>query len=439
MIRVIDRGNLDEIYNDTFREEAEKHVKDYENFMESIRESGIETDGKTTVFTDALPERLKDVASKISLLNSGRSLSYGHLSPACVHCRTGEGSKTVFHTLKCNKDCYFCANMNQENYDYYVNNINNAFKEVALADKGGGYRSVALTGGEPLLLSELSVDFFYECREKYPEAHLRLYTNGDFLTDELAQELANAGLDEIRISVKAADTGYPQETVDKVALASKYIESTMVEMPVIPGTLEVMKRLLKELDDAGCKGINILEFLYPWINNQKFKSRGFKVKENPYRVLYDYGYAGGLPVSGSAEECIELLCYAAEEELKMGVHYCSLENKLTSQIYGQNSGVNLTPFEYMSQKDHFIKTVRVYGSNATKAIKQFRKVGFEDFVSEDRDLKAEFHPKYLNKLNGITEAALTYNIVEENDGCKTMREIKLDLIKPEEFDYVKDV
>lgn len=437
MIRFLDRNNLSEINNETFRKDAERHIEAYENFMESVKESGIDTDGKTS-FIYVFPDRLRDMAGIISW-NSGHSLSYGHLSPACEHCRTGAGSKTVFQTLKCNKDCYFCANMNQENYDYFVENINNALEELTASDTGSGFRSIALTGGEPLLLPEKALEFFKECRSRYPEAHLRLYTNGDFLDDEMAASLADAGLDEIRISVKAADTGYPQETVDKVALAVRYIPSAMVEMPVIPGTLNVMKKLLKDLDAAGCKGINILEFLYPWINNEKFRSRGFKVKERPYKVFYDYGYAGGLPVTGSAEECIELLRYASEEGLGMGVHYCSLENKLTSQIYGQNTGVKLMPFEYLSERDHFIKTVRLYGSSATKAVKYFRKNGIRDYVSEARGLKVEFHPKHLSSIEGVSEAALTYNVVEETDGYKTMREIKIDLIRPDEFDFTNDI
>lgn len=438
MIKLLDREKIKKIHNDIFRKDVEKHIEAYENFMEQARESGIETDGNVTSLSDCSAERLGDVPD-VEKGNSGHSLSYGHLSPACVHCRTGKGSKTVFHTLKCNRDCYFCANMNQENYDYFVDNINEALNELSVNDTGEGFRSIALTGGEPLLLPDKAVEFITECRKAYPEAHLRIYSNGDFLTEELAKALANAGLDEIRISVKADDAGYPHETVEKVRLAAGYIPSAMVEMPVIPGTLEVMKKLLTDLDSAGCKGINILEFLYPWINNDKFKERGFKVKEQPYNVFYDYHYAGGLPVSGSEEECLELLKFAAEEKLGMGVHYCSLENKLTSQIYGQNTGVKLMPYELLSEKDHFIKTVRVYGSNATKALKYFTKHRIDDYLSESNGLKVEFHPRLLREIKGITEAALTYNVVEEEDGFKTMREIKVDFIDPENFDYSNDI
>jgi len=113
--------------------------------------------------------------------------------------------------------------------------------------------------------------------------------------------------------------------------AKEYIPDVVVEMPVIPGTLDEMKKLLNELNQIEITGINLLEFLYPWVNPEEYKKRGFKVKHRPYEVLYSYTYPGGLPISGSEEECLELLLYALEKKFKMGVHYCSLENKLTSQ------------------------------------------------------------------------------------------------------------
>ena len=45
---------------------------------------------------------------------------------------------------------------------------------------------------------------------------------------------------------------------------------------------------------------------------------------SPFPVLYDYGYAGGLPLAGSELLCLELLEYALDEGLSLGVHYLSL-------------------------------------------------------------------------------------------------------------------
>jgi pyruvate formate-lyase activating enzyme-like uncharacterized protein len=435
MIIDINRDSLGMIVNDDFRADAERYVRIYDDFMSAVKDSGIGIDGlhSSTGFTY---KNLAENVSGVECSGFGHSLRYGEVSPACADCRTGLTSMTVFHTLKCNRDCFFCANMNQGDYDFYLENENDAFAEVLAADGGFGLTSIALTGGEPLLLPEKAIDFFEKCRAKYPEAHLRLYTNGDFLTPMLATKLANAGLDEVRVSVKAEGEHYPKETVEIIRSVSGIIPCVMVEMPVIPGTLETMKKLFVELDEAGADAINILEFLYPWVNSEKYANRGFKVKPRPYRVLYDYGYAGGLPVAGSGEECVELLKFAAEKELNMRVHFCSLENKLTSQIYIQNSSVSLTQHEVMSERDFFIKSARAYGSNALKAQKYLASKGIEHVTS---GIKTEFHPRYISEIKGLTEVAVTYNVAEFEENCKVIREVKIDLVKPEHFDYDTDI
>jgi len=435
MIIDINRNSLDRIINDDFRSDAERYVRIYDEFMSAVKDSGIDTIGlqSSTGFTY---EYLAEKVSGVECSGFGHSLRYGEVSPACADCRTGLTSMTVFHTLKCNRDCFFCANMNQDDYDYYLENENDAFQEVLDADGGFGFTSIALTGGEPLLLPDKAIEFFEKCRAKYPEAHLRLYTNGDFLTPMLATKLTNAGLNEVRISVKVEGDDYPSETIEVIRSVAGIIPTVMVEMPVIPGTLETMKKLFVELDEAGADAINILEFLYPWVNSEKYANRGFKVKARPYRVLYDYGYAGGLPVAGSGEECVELLKFAADKKLSMRVHFCSLENKLTSQIFIQNSSVLLTDHEVMSPKDFFIKSARAYGSNALKAQKYLSSKGIEHVTS---GIRTEFHPKYISEIKGLTEVAVTYNVAEFEGNQKVIREVKIDLIKPEEFDYETDI
>lgn len=435
MITDINDKTLNLIKNKTFREDAERYVRQYADFMKFAEDSGL------SAVEGASPDRMAvERLSKTGRIKdyNAKSLSYGYLSPACIDCRTGENSKTVFHTLTCNRDCYFCANMNQEEYEYYTKNINNAEEELDKTMEGKKVSSVALTGGEPLLLPEKALAFFRHVSEKYPEAHKRLYTNGDLLTDELAEQLAGAGLDEIRISVKMDKDGYPAETLEKLKIAKKFIPAVMVEMPVIPGTLEHMKDLLIKMEEIGCEGINILEFLFPWLDPEEYKKLGFRIKERPYHVLYSYNYSGGLPIAGSEDECLKLLEFAVEKNLKLGVHYCSLENKLTSQIYSQNAGVKLMPFEIMSDKDYFIKIARVYGGNAGKVQKYLRKAGvpFQRIAGTGA---LEFNPKYISELKGVDEVALTYNVVE-SDGTKShMREVKIDLVNPELFDFDKDI
>ena len=161
--------------------------------------------------------------NKISLLNEKGALirnncksvvSNGKLSSACEACKTGTGSYTSFISLKCHRDCYFCFNENQDNYQFYLKNQKNADKELTdLIEQGVNLTHLALTGGEPLLHPEETIRFFQLAREITPHSHTRLYTTGDFLTAELLQELKEASLDELRFSIKLEDSLQKQKHI----------------------------------------------------------------------------------------------------------------------------------------------------------------------------------------------------------------------------------
>ena len=116
-----------------------------------------------------------------------------------------------------------------------------------------------------------------------------------------------------------------------------------VEMPVVPAELERMKLLLRQLDDLGVRGINLLELCYPHRNWGDFARRGLALKNPPFEVLYDYGYAGGMAVAGSEEACLELVLFALDEGLSLGVHCCTLDNKNRDQMLQRNRAVALDP------------------------------------------------------------------------------------------------
>ena len=54
------------------------------------------------------------------------------------------------------------------------------------------------------------------------------------------QALKDAGVNEIRISLRLEDTeNARRHTFDKIALAREYIPNVMVEMPVLPGRWKI--------------------------------------------------------------------------------------------------------------------------------------------------------------------------------------------------------
>ena len=197
--------------------------------------------------------------------NGNASLWRNWISPACVACRTGERTATFFTSLKCSRHCYFCFNPNQEDYEYWLSHKRDIAGELREAHAAGaGFDCLAITGGEPLLFKSDVYAFLDAARELYPQAHVRLYTCGDFLDDACLAELRDRGLDEIRFSVKLdGDEALAPEharTLDAIERAVAFIPDVMVEMPVGPHDELAMKELLVRLDAMGVRGVNLLEF-----------------------------------------------------------------------------------------------------------------------------------------------------------------------------------
>ncbi len=325
----------------------------------------VSSDENSSSRVAALREQL--VAAGTRVRNGGKSIAYGSISPACARCRTGVKSVSEFLSLACHRSCWFCFNENQCDYHLYKSDKKDWRSELSAFNKSmGGLDYVALTGGEPLLFADEACAFFKEARQNNPNAHLRLYTSGDQLTPELLERLRAAGLNEIRFSIKLDDAPENQQrTWDNIRTAVSIIPTVMVEMPVMPGTHDEMLHILRELERAGAFGINLLELCFPLHHEKAFKARGLKLKANPYEVLYDYGYAGALPIEGSEELALRLMLEEIERGTTLNLHYCSLENKNTAQIYEQNGGgAREIPLYTFSQENFFYETLRCFGKPA---------------------------------------------------------------------------
>jgi pyruvate formate-lyase activating enzyme-like uncharacterized protein len=352
------------------------------------------------------------------------------------------GSATFFISLQCHRSCYYCFNPNQEHYEHFRAHQRNLPKELeALRSEGKRLKHVALTGGEPLLHKPEAVAFFEHARRTFPEAHGRLYTCGDYLEPEVLAQLQAAGLDEIRLSIRMHDLEKGHRYVfERLALAQRYIPTVMVEMPVLPGTEAVMRDVLLELERLGLHSINLLEFCYPLVNAPEFAVRGFRVKARPYRVLYDYWYAGGLPIAGSETTCLALLEFALEQGLRLGVHYCSLENKHTGQIYQQNN-LRPVPAPYaFSPRDYFLKSAKVFGRDIAPVKRALQNLG-ETRITRNRDYDyLEFPVQRIPELQPLeVEVGLSFNVAEVQSGERCLREVQVELTRPREFDLAADI
>ncbi len=405
-----------------------EYEKVEQSYVERLEERGIKfaPRGEGQERVDELRKQLKSRGAEFR--NAGASIRYGWLSQACVDCTGSEGSETFATTFKCHRDCFFCFNHNQPDYDTFV--ADDCPWEQVLADSvrvnHGKISSVGLTGGEPLLDVDESIRFLDRVAEVFPGAHTRMYTTGDQLTPEVAQRLADAGLHEIRFSIKQEDnSGALDRTLQNMRIAKDYIPDVMVEMPVIPGTRDFMERVFGELDSIGISGINLLEFCFPFCNWEEFDKRGFVMKNPPFDIMYDYDYSGGLAVAGSEELCLELMLYGIEQGVSFGMHYCSLDNKHRSQMRQQNEpGAKMNRCFEFDKGDFFLKTAKVFGEDRERAMKVLQRAGCHDFIQNDSEQSVSFNPRYLRKLRSVkADPAMSFNVLEHDAGGRYLREV----------------
>lgn len=307
--------------------------------------------------------------------NGGASLWRNWISPACIACRTGEQTATFFIDLRCTKHCYFCFNPNQDHYDYFLTHKRDIVSELEQAySSGARFRHLAITGGEPMLHKQQVLAFLKRARQLFPDVHTRLYTSGDLLDESSLLQLAESGLSEIRFSIKPPDVDDDQEHVyELMRRAASVIPDVVVEVPVIPGTVNAMQNLLLRCDSIGVRGVNLLEFCFPLHNAAQFNERGFRLRKRPYAYLYDYWYGGGVPVAGSESEALSLMEFAARRNLSVGVHYCSSDNKNTGQIFQQNRAFFANsslkeryPWMAEDPDTRFLACAKVFGEEASE-------------------------------------------------------------------------
>ncbi len=435
MIIDLDERTISEVRNPDLKSYAGKYIQIYQDFMQQVSQTGIDVDPLDD--REQAAEKRAILKKKgVQVRNDSKSLFLNRISPACQACQNGVGSATFFVSLRCHRNCFYCFNPNQEDYEYYQQNNRDLPAELKqLREQGERLRFAALTGGEPLLFKPETMDFFKNARDVFPGVYTRLYTSGDQIDESTLQDLKDARLDEIRFSIRMYDLAKGRDaTINRIALARKYIPNVMVEMPVLPNTLEEMKEILTRLDQLGIFGINLLEFCYPYHNANIFRMKNYKVKPHPFRVLYDYWYAGGLPVAGSEMECLDLLDFAVESKMKMGVHYCSLENKHTGQMFKQNSEIRLPGVYSFSQKDYFIKSAKVFGDDIPLVLDTFKKDGFKNYQLNQEHGYLEFSLDKVAAIRNLdVEAGLAYYVCETREGDQYLRELKVDLIDPQKM------
>lgn len=254
-----------------------------------------------------------------NILFKGTKPYYKQLSNGCKLCGLGQWS-CLFITGKCNASCFYCPTSQQEDHLPTTQNLSFA-DPAAFADYINHFRfkGVSFSGGEPLLQFDRTLSYLKQVRRKCnPETYVWMYTNGILAETQKFRKLASAGINEVRF-----DIGATTFRLDKIAAAKGIIPVITIEIPTVPEELERLKKLLPEMVKAGVSNLNLHQLRLTQYNAKQLAKRD-----------YTYINAEQPVVLESELAALELIAYAHDHSIDIGINYCSFHFKNRFQKAG---------------------------------------------------------------------------------------------------------
>ncbi len=272
-------------------------------------------------------EAFEALEQRVSLINQlqGNTLFkqtkpyHNQISKGCKIC--GEGSwSCLFITNKCNAGCFYCPV--SQNEDEVPSTQGLDFKtptEYANYINQFKFKGVSFSGGEPLLFFDRTLAYLTEVRKKCDkDLYIWAYTNGILADREKMEQLAKAGLNEIRF-----DIGATAFKLDKIASAKGLIPNITIEIPAVPEEKQRLIDLLPKMIEAGVTNLNLHQLRLTPHNVRHLSKRD-----------YTYIPAERPIVLESELAAMEIIHYARENNLKIGINYCSFFYKHRFQKAG---------------------------------------------------------------------------------------------------------
>ncbi|HIJ80778.1 MAG TPA: radical SAM protein [Desulfuromonadales bacterium] len=243
---------------------------------------------------------------------AGTKVDCNRLSPGCRSCCDG-GWSCLFITGRCNGRCFYCPTPQDDGGPPVTNGL--AFgspDEYAAYVAEFGFNGVSISGGEPLMVPDVSLDYLRAVRKRCGNnVHLWLYTNGTLLTAELCARLRDAGLNEIRF-----DLGAVRYNLKKLRLAVGVIPTVTVEIPAIPEDEELLRSKLVEMEQAGVAHLNLHQMRLTPHNFGPLLERG-----------YTFLHGDKVTVLESELSALRTVRYGLEQGIDVPVNYCSFPYK----------------------------------------------------------------------------------------------------------------
>ena len=364
----------------------------------------------------------------------------------CVHCRKG-AKMVLLATGLCTCGCYYCplSEKKMGRDVVYANercagegtdlsragtdagtHIDNEIMQEARSISATG---TGITGGDPLLVLPRTLHFIRLLKETFgPEHHIHLYT-ASIPTGSQLQELREAGLDEIRFHpADLLDLYTPRESLEEGSDLDGFLDdfldgyltairqsrgiglSTGVEIPVIPGQIELLNWLVRKLERAGCEFLNLNELEFSPTNAEELVRRGFAVRDDVSSAIL-----------GSRETAYKFMERAVieqgQEQSGMTIHFCSSRYKDAGQLRRRlhRRAVNVVkPHELITDDDTLLigvlEPVLDLDIFAEELMRGFEIPGDLVYVNRERN-RVETAPWVLEEIAG--EVRVPAFIIEE--------------------------
>ena len=268
---------------------------------------------------DAQEKKVALLEKAENILFKGTKPYYKQISNGCKLCGLGQWS-CLFITGKCNASCFYCPASQQEDHLPTTQNLSFA-DSSAFAEYVNHFRfkGVSFSGGEPLLQFGRTLDYLKQMRRKCnPDTYVWMYTNGILSETQKFRKLAAAGINEVRFDIGA--TGF---RLDKIAAAKGIVPVISIEIPAVPEELERLKKLLPEMVKAGVSNLNLHQLRLTQHNVKQLSKRN-----------YTYIHAEQPVVLESELAALELIAYAHDHSIDIGINYCSFHFKNRFQKAG---------------------------------------------------------------------------------------------------------
>ena len=290
-----------------------------------------------------------EMASVVSPPEEGEAIG-------CIQCQ--KGSKLVlFVTGHCHWMCDYCPlSENRREVDVMFANERpcNTMEEVIEEAKAMNATGTGITGGDPLMAKERSLEAIVKLKQEFGQKHhIHLYTSIPFAT-EFAEEFAEAGLDEIRFHLLKLDLQRYRETIAACVAAGLYVG---VELPAEPDEESRLYELLEELRGSGIEFLNLNELEITTGNQAEMELRGFNLSSE-----MTAGAEGSAELASALKGRVECARLGIEdphdgslrEPYDYHLKFCTSSYKDAGQLrarFRRRAGHTLRPHEQLTDDD----------------------------------------------------------------------------------------